>query len=217
MAQRISLKEIERRAWTSFYQDGLWDIFLGLLLLAMAISALLSDTGMSEAASMLIYFGLVLLALLVLWAGKRLITVPRMGRVKFGPKRKRKLNKVRVILALSVLVGMALFLAAQSVAGNLSKWMTFEFIFPAGWMVNCLVVFSLMAYFLDFSRLYVVGVMYAIPVPLEIMQRQFTSIDLTFFTFGVPAAVILLMGAAVFVRFLRKYPLSAEVSLDRNS
>jgi hypothetical protein len=59
--------------------------------------------------------------------------------------------------------------------------------------------------------------MYAIPVPLEIMQRQFTSIDLTFFTFGVPAAVILLMGAVVFIRFLRDYPLPTEGALDGNS
>jgi len=217
MAQGINLKEVERKAWRSFYQDGLLDIFLGLLLLAMAIGALLSDIGMSEAGSMLIYLGLILLAMPVLWAGKRFITAPRMGRVKFGPKRRRRLNKVSVILAISVLVGVVFFVAAQAVTGNLSKWMTLEFIFPAGWVVNCIVVFSLMAYFLDFSRLYVIGVMYAIPVPLDIMQREFTSIDLTFCAFGVPAAVILLMGAVVFIRFLRDYPLPTEGTLDGNS
>ena len=216
MSQNFNLKELERKAFRSTFQDGLWDIFLGLLLLAMAIGALLSDIGMSEAGSMLIYLGLILLALLVLWAGKRFVTVPRMGRVKFGPKRRRKLSKVSVILAISVLVGMVFFAAAQAVTGNLSRWMTLEFIFPAGWVVNCLIVFSLMACFLDFSRLYVIGVMYAIAVPLDIMQREFASIDLTFAAFGVPAAVILLMGAVVFIRFLRKYPLPAEGSLDGN-
>ena len=209
MSQGMDLKELERKAWRSFYQDGLWDIFLGLLLLAMAIGALLSDIGMSEAGSMLIYLGLVLLALLVLWAGKRRITVPRMGRVKFGPKRKRRLNKVRVILAISVLVGVVFFVAALAAKGNLLEWMSVEFIFLAGWVVNCLVVFSLMAYFLDFSRLYLIGVLYALAVPLDVVQRELSSIDLTFVAFGVPAAVILLMGAVVFVRFLRKYPLSA--------
>lgn len=214
MSQRIDLKEIERKAWRSFYQDGLWDIFLGLLLLAMAISALLSDIGASEPVQYGIMIALEALAILVLFVGKRLITVPRMGRVKFGPKRRRRLSKVSVILAISVLAGVVLFVAAQAVRGNLLEWMTLEFIFPAGWMVNCLVVFGLMAYFLDFSRLYVIGVMYAIAVPLDILQREFTSIDLTFAAFGVPAAVILLMGAVVFARFLRDYPLPTEGALD---
>jgi len=49
MSQTINLKELERKAWRSVFQDGLWDIFLGLLLLAMAIGALLSDIGVPEA------------------------------------------------------------------------------------------------------------------------------------------------------------------------
>ena len=208
MAQRIDLKELERKAWRSFYQDGLWDIFWGLLLLAMTISALLSDIGASEPVQYGIMIALEALAILVLFVGKRCITVPRIGRVRFGPKRKRRLSKVRVVLAISVLVGAALFVAGLVLTGKLSRSMTLEFIFPAGWVVNMIVVFGLLAYFLEFSRLYVIGAMYAIARPLDIVQREFTSIDLTFVAFGFPAAVILLMGAVVFVRFLRKYPLS---------
>lgn len=216
MSQNINLKEIERKAWSAFYQDGLWDIFLGLLLLAMAISALLSDIGASQPLQYGTLIALEALAILVLLVAKRLITVPRMGRVKFGPKRRRKLSKVSVILAISALLGVAFFLAAQAITGNLSKWMTLEFIFPAGWVVNCIVIFSLMAYFLDFSRLYVIGLMYAIAVPLDIVQREFTSIDLTFAAFGAPAAIILLMGAVVFIRFLRDYPLLTEAASVSN-
>lgn len=210
MSQGIDLKEIERKAWRYFYQDGLWDIFFGLLLLALAISALLSDIGTSEPLQYGVLIALEVLAILVLFGGKRLITVPRMGRVKFGPKRRRRLSKVSAILAISVLVGLVFFLAAPAITGSPSKGMTLEFIFPAGWVVNCLVVFGLMAYFMDFSRLYLIGVMYAIAVPLDLVQREFATTDLTFAAFGVPAAVILLMGAVVFVRFLRDYPLPAD-------
>jgi len=209
MSQNVNLKELERKAWRSFYQDGLWDIFWGLMLLAMAISALLSDIGASEPVQLGIMIALEALGILVLFVGKRRITVPRIGRVRFGPKRKRRLSKVRVVLAVSVLVGAALFVAGPVLTGKLSRSMTFEFILPAGWVVNCLVVFSLMAYFLDFSRLYLIGVLYALAVPLDVVQRELSSIDLTFVAFGFPAAVILLMGAVVFVRFLRKCPLSA--------
>jgi hypothetical protein len=77
-------------------------------------------------------------------------------------------------------------------------------------MVNAMVVFSLGAYFLDFSRLYLIGVMYALPVPLDIVFRKFSDIDLSFIAFGVPAMVILIVGLVVFTRFLRDYPLLPE-------
>ena len=31
----LNLKELERKAYRSFYQDGIWDIFFGLMMLAM--------------------------------------------------------------------------------------------------------------------------------------------------------------------------------------
>jgi hypothetical protein len=210
MSTRINLKELELKAWKSVFQDGLWDIFLGLLLLAMAVWALLSDVGFSESLGMAIFIGLEVLAMLVLWAGKKIITVPRMGRVKFGPKRKAKLTWIRVVLLLSVLVGAGVFVAGLAMRGNLSERLNAAFFFPAAWMVNAMVVFSLGAYFLDFNRLYLIGVMYALPVPLDILFHKFVNMDLSFIAFGVPAMVILIVGSVMLVRFLRDYPLLAE-------
>jgi len=210
MSQTINLKELERKAWTSYFQDGLWDIYLGLLLLAMAVWALLSDVGFSESWGMTILIGLEVLAVLVLWAGKKFITVPRMGRVRFGPKRKAKLSWVRVILFISVLVGAGVFLAASAMRGNRPGWLNAAFFAPAVWVGNAIVVFSLGAHFLDFSRLYLIGVMYALAVPLDIVFRKVADIDLSFIAFGAPAMVILIIGLVVFARFLREYPLPTE-------
>jgi hypothetical protein len=210
MSQNISLKELERKAWTSYFQDGLWDIYLGLLLLAMAVSALLSDVGFSESLGMAILIGLEVVAVLVLWVGKKIITVPRMGRVKFGPKRKAKLSWVMVVLFISVLVGAGVFLVVSAMRGNRPGGLNVAFFAPAVWVVNAIAVFSLGAYFLDFSRLYLIGVMYALAVPLDIVFRQLTDIDLSFIAFGVPAMAILITGLVMFVRFLRDYPLLPE-------
>ena len=210
MSQNISLKELERKAWTSHFQDGLWDIYLGLLLLAMAVWALLSDVGFSESLGMTILIGLEVLAMLVLWVGKKLITVPRMGRVKFGPKRKTKLNWIRIVLFISVLVGAGVFVAGLAVRTDRPEWLNTALIFPAAWVVNMIIVFSLGGYFLDFNRLYLIGLMYALPVPLDILFRKFADIDLSFIAFGVPAMVILIIGLVVFTRFLRDYPLLPE-------
>jgi hypothetical protein len=210
MSTNVNLEKLERKAWTSYFQDGLWDIYLGLLLLAMAIWALFSDVGFSESLGMAILIGLEVLAMLVLWAGKKIITVPRMGRVKFGPKRKIKLSWIMVILFISVLGGAGVFVAALAMRGNRLEWLNAAFFLPAAWVVNAMVVFSLGAYFLDFSRLYLIGVLYALPVPLDMMFHEFADIDLSFIAFGVPAMVILIVGLVMFVRFLREYPPPTE-------
>jgi hypothetical protein len=153
----------------------------------------------------------MVLVMLVLWAGKRFITIPRMGRVKFGPKGKARKKKARIILAISVLVGLVLFVFTWlAFKGDWDEGLPLHIIIPAVWAVNMLVVFSLGAYFLDFDRLYLIGVLYALPVPVDFLLRELAGIRLGFIVFAVPAAAILIMGVTVLVRFLRDYPIPAE-------
>ncbi len=214
MAQEIDLKELERKAFKSTFQDGLWDILLGLLLLAMAVGALLSDLGMAQLSTMIILIGIAVLALAVIWAGKKFITVPRIGRVKFGPEGKSRQKKTRWLLSLPVLFGVAFFIFTPLVVRiTQSEWLNPGLFLGGIYMTNMLIVFSLGAYFLNFTRLYLIGVMYAIPVPLDITFHELADIDITAVAFGAPAAVVLVIGTVLFVRFLREYPLPAtEVS-----
>lgn len=211
MSRDINLKELERKAWRSVFQDGLWDIYLGLLLMALAIYALLSKTKLPEAQQMVIYIGLMALSMLVLWAGKRFITLPRMGRVKFGPRGKSRRRKAAVLLAISVLVGaLVSIVTSLALKGNLSDGLPLHLVVPAAWALNMLVLFSLGAYFLDYDRLYLIGVLYALAVPLLIWLDEFAGIKLGFIALAVPAGIILIVGLVVLVRFLRDYPLPAE-------
>jgi hypothetical protein len=211
MSQDFDLKGLERKAWRSVFQDGLWDIYLGMLLMAMAILMLLVKTNLSKVKLYGIYLGLMILAMLVLWVGKRLITIPRMGRVKFGAKGKARKKKARIILAISVLVGLVLFVFTWlAFKGDWDEGLPLQVIIPGVWAVNMLVVFSLGAYFLDFERLYLIGVMYALPVPVDFLLKELAGVNLGFIAFAVPAGVILIIGVAVFVRFLRDYPIPAE-------
>jgi hypothetical protein len=211
MPRDINLKELERRAWRSVFQDGLWDIYLGLLLMAMAILTLLAKTDLSQVQIYTIYLGLMVLAMLVLWAGKRVITIPRLGRVKFGPKGRARKKKARIILAISVLVGLVLFVFTWlAFKGDWDEGLPLQYIIPAVWAVNMLTVFSMGAYFLDFDRLYLIGVLYALPVPVDFLLRELTGVRLGFVVFAVPAAVILIIGVTTFVRFLREYPKPVE-------
>ncbi len=85
---RISLKELEKKAFTSYHQDGLLDIFLGIGIIVFGL-------GM---ATDQFYFGSIMPAILFpLWAAaKKAITIPRIGLVNFSPERKIRI-KIEVL------------------------------------------------------------------------------------------------------------------------
>jgi len=206
MSEKLNLKELERKAWRSFFDDGLWDVYLGLLLGLMGISSLLDRSGLSEGWAMGIYIGLLVLVMLAFWAAKRFVTVPRIGLVKFGRERKVRRIKTALVLFVSVVVGLVVMLVTSAVKRGAAPDVPWGVLMPAIWALNMLVVFGLMGYFLDFQRLYFIGLLYAITIPLnEILFTQ-TGIKFgpyLFLTFG---AIIVVVGIVYLLRFLRNYP-----------
>jgi hypothetical protein len=215
----FNLKEIEKKAYRSTFQDGIWDIFLGLLLLNLAFGALLANSGVSEGLTMTILTALAVLNLLAFMTGKKRITVPRMGFVKFGPKRKRKLWKSRLILLGSVLAGLIVFLAALLIRSYSTERPYIVFLLPAAWVANAIIVFSLLAYYLyylDCTRLYAYGLLFALPIPCDIVLKKLLGVNLITITFAVSAAVMLLVGTILLYRFLRDYPLPPQEVINGN-
>jgi hypothetical protein len=211
-ATNLDLKGIERRAWMSTFQDGLWDLFLGGILLAMG-----SDTPISRAIeargwgsanwSIAITLALELTVFGAFWAAKRFITVPRMGLVRFGPKAKVRRIRVAIVLGASALVGLAVFAALSLARSDSPQRSLMGIVGPVAYALNMLLVFGLWGYFWNFERLYVIGLMYALPVPLRIALDALLGIRIGYAAFAVPGAIILAMGTVVFIRFLRDYPL----------
>jgi hypothetical protein len=212
VSQDIDLKAIERNAWRSVFQDGLWDIYLGLLLLGMGSGDLVEGLGLPDAARIAVSAGLTVPAMLLLWGGKRFITTPRVGRFKLGGQAKARRMKARLLTTASVLFGLVLFLFTSYVVkvGNPFKTLDLKVFFPAVYVLNMLGVFWLGAVFLDYSRLYLIGLMFALPVPLDFFLRETMGIRLGGWAFAGPAAVVLAVGLVHFVRFLREYPLPVE-------
>ena len=91
MDSQLNLKELERKAFRSTYQDGLWDLTLGLIVIGMAFYTFRPDEGYGP-LNIVWFVVSFTLANLVLWAGKWFVTVPRMGQVTFGPLRKKKIE-----------------------------------------------------------------------------------------------------------------------------
>ena len=205
MKQSIDLRALEKKAWRSVFQDGLWDIFLGLLLMAFGLSAWLDRLDLSESMRMGIYIGAEIIAMVVLFAGKRFITVPRMGMVKFGAERQKRRNIVRLLLFISVLVGLAMWFLSSSLMKADGSILSGRWFFPLVWMLNMLMVFGLGAYFLEYERLYIIGFLYALAIPLDAVIKSVAKIDLDIYIFLTCGLIILVMGITFLIRFLRDY------------
>jgi hypothetical protein len=215
----FNLTEIEKKAYRSTFQDGLWDIFLGSLLLILSFSALLSNIGATEKLHIGILVVLQIILVLAFIIGKKRITIPRLGFVKFGPARKRRIAKSRIVLLVSVLAGFAVFLIASLIIQgdqvDRPKLLLFA---PLAWVANSIIVFSLLAYYLNFARLYIYGLLFALPVPLDVLIRQLTGLNLSPIAFAVPGLMMLIVGTVLLVRFLRDYPTGIkEISNDNTN
>jgi len=214
MSPDINLKEIERKAFRSTFQDGLWDMYLGFLLLTMGMGPVLPSLDTSVMWTLGILLAFSVLVWLAFWVGKKFITTPRMGLVKFGPQRKAKLKKTRAVLFLSVLLGVIMFVLRAM--WNI-EWAVRIPIPAYVWAVQAIVVFGLGAYFLDVSRFYAYGMLYAMPLPVGIVLLQNTGLPgLMFLPFGVSGGIMVIIGVVLFIRFLRDYPIPAEAVSDGN-
>jgi len=187
------LQQLERKAWTSYHQDGLVDLFLGLLLIA----GFFGEVGsLGRVAGPI----LQLSCAFFLIAAKKWITVPRMGIVKFGPERRAKRRKTAFVASVAVLITMGLL--ALTMAGRVG-WIrdnhtAFSVLLGAGiWLV-----FIVMAYMQDFNRLYAIGALFAVAVA----ARELLDNSILLLIAGVVASA---SGTVLLVQFLRKYPLPA--------
>jgi len=181
------LKQIEKKSWTVYFQDGLWDIYIGMLMLAIGINTFVDSEW---------YSCLMIAPIFLIILGKRFITTPRLGRVRFGSERQKKRIAVFIVIALAVICGI--ILAGFSATGDPLPKAAVATVFG----MSAILVFGSMAYFLDCGRFYIYGAMMATALILDILIDGHL-VSISFLVFG---AVAFIFGLALLIRFLRKYP-----------
>jgi hypothetical protein len=206
MSQPISLKNAERKAFRTTYNDGLWDVFLGCIFLIWAIAPYLS-TSLGDFWSAVVFLPFWGLVFLIIRLIRKYMVAPRVGVVKFGAARKAKLKKLSVVMLIANVVALILgFIAAMNSGGVPGQMIAiiFGLILLAG--------FSTAAYFLDFSRLYIYGLLVgSSPLVGEWLWTHGYATHHGFpITFGTAAGIMILVGLAMFVRLLRENPVPLE-------
>ena len=210
MSQPKSLQEAERKVFRTAYQDGLWDVFLGCFVLMFALAPLLSASLGDFWSSMVFlpFWGLVALAI---WLIRKHVVAPRVGVVKFGPARKRKLRSIGLVMLVVNVVALVLGIvfALRSPVPGQAVPIAFGLIFLLG--------LSIAAYVLDFRRLYLYGLLTGLsPLVGEWLYTQHGVAHHGFpLTFGLSAAIMILTGLVIFVRLLRDNPLPDQQNSAR--
>lgn len=208
--EQLSFKTLEKKAFRSFFKDGIYDVFLGLILLSLGLPMILNEFELIDYESitmpLLIPLILNIGALVFSIFGKKYITAPRLGIVRFGETRKRKMKHVKVLLAISVLIGViTFFLSLFKVLpiGGKTGIPIAGVIFG----VQCILVFSLAAYFMDFTRLYPYAFLFAVSLPLTFWLKKNAIITYpSLWVFSFTAGPMLVVGCVLFFRFLHQYP-----------
>jgi hypothetical protein len=213
MERKINLKELEKKAFRSTFQDGIWDIFLGVLLFNLGFGPGGLKLGLSIPVTAGIGICVAALAMTGFILAKKYITTPRLGQVNFSPARKRRVGKVTILLVLSVVAGALLF-----VFGGIIKILpgTLGAVpFPAvAFGVNCLVLFSLASFFLNINRFYAYGILYAFSLPAGfVLEKNAAFAGALFLPFVLSAAIMAGWGIILFVRFLKNHPLPEKGAL----
>lgn len=206
MEQKMDLKRLERKAWTSFYDDGLGDIFLGCIILMFALAPILGRMGLGDfwsSAVFLPFFALVFIAIGLL---RKHVVIPRIGLVSFGRARKRRLLKFNVLMLAVLSAGFVLGLL--SLRGGVGQ----AWVRNLRFIAIVLMGFGLAGYFLGFIRLYLYGILIALAIPVGEWLWINMGVPHHGFpvTFGVTAGVIIVTGIVLFLRMLGKNPESKE-------
>ena len=212
MTTQLDLKQIEKKAFRSTYQDGMWDIYYGLIVMCMAFFLYHPQTGFTPWNIVQSTLSFVV-AYILFWAGKRYITLPRMGQVVFGEVRKKR-NRILAII-LGVFIALQVILVIFTATG----WFSREFIvwlqrLLGGRSSGLLLVASIsslivgismltIVHFTDFPRGYYVALLMALAVFLMVFINQ------PIWPLLIGLAIIL-PGVYLLIRFLRRYPLHPD-------
>lgn len=209
MLSTIDLKQIERKAYRSIYQDGLWDIYLGMIVVLMSIFLYRPQSGFSP-VNIIVMVILISIANGLFWIGKKYITLPRMGQVRFGPVRQQRRKTMAIILGIIVLI-QVLFVGLTAIGRYYPQVGERLFGSTDAGLIVVAAIASLfvglpmlfIAFMIDFPRGYYIVVMMALAVFLMILTNQ----PLYPAVLGI---LIIIPGVFLLINFLKKYPLHQQ-------
>jgi hypothetical protein len=206
MLQNVDLREVESNVFRSTFQDGLMELYLGLLFLSFGSGWVLKALNLSDNWALIVNVMSMMVLMMGLVALREYVVIPRRGRVRFSSRRRQRQQRVALILMIIWYAAFGILYAVGTAHLPLRRWGVLA-IFGA----IILLPFWLPAYFLQIPRLYGYGVLVAAALLFghELGSRLTGLVAL--------GGVMMTVGIVLFVRFLRDHPLppAAEVANEQ--
>ncbi len=203
MTKQNTLKEVERKAYMSYHQDGLLDMVIGVYALSFGLG-IVADRILEFGFATIMPAILIAIVLPIWIQAKRKITMPRIGFVKFGARGSNKLFALFLGLAVAGL-GVFMLFSVFLATGQIGRPWWIEALFQYGmiWIgLGAAVIGSLFAYTMGLKRLHGYGwLTFAL-----FASGYFLSIPFEYLLLAI-GSIIIASGAALLVQFMRKYPL----------
>ena len=150
----FNLRELEKKAYLSYHQDGLLETGIGLYIFIFAIGMHYDIVGYLTDILPILGFG-------VLAAAKKIITIPRIGVVKFGPERKLRMKKEHLFFAvffsITVFFGVFMFLAFNRMTPGVEAILKKFIMAPMGFLLGLGLAF--VGFWRQLSRFYGYGIL----------------------------------------------------------
>lgn len=196
-----NLKEIEKRTYTSYHQDGLLDIFIGTYILLFGIGILLLTT--TDFTTWFIFPAIFPALMIPVWkSAKKKITTPRIGYVKIGNKGSNKMMALFIGLTAA---GLGMFMLL-SFGSNLDWAMAIKDQIISNSMIiigtAALAISSIFAYSTGLKRLYAYGLITFV----LFITGYFVSIPFAYFLLTI-GTIITISGFILLWQFIKNHPL----------
>ena len=202
MTKQNTLRDIEKKTYMSYHQDGLIDIIIGLYALTFGLGIIIDRLFELNFAT--IIPGMLIAIVLPIWlAAKRKITLPRIGYVNIGAKGSNKL--FALLLGLSVAgLGVFFLFTMLTLESGRPEWIeTILFQYGTIWIgLGAAVIGSLFAYTMGLKRLHAYGLL----TLALFASGYFLSFPFQYLLI-LTGGVIMACGLALLVQFIQKYPL----------
>jgi hypothetical protein len=217
MSKQIDRSQAERRALSLSMVDGIWDMLMGLFFFVQAlIDPIEESLGTTRLVAYIPLIVLLPLGFLAFRWLKQRFTIPRIGLVKTSFRTNQQERRILIIVMVMVAFTGVVFIGAVMGLFEQFGW-TGGWLFA--WGIDLLfglltfAIFSVMAYSLMAPRYYLYGALLGAAMTLTgMINDQGEWIDsLPMMLAGL---VMIFVGALVFGRFIRQYPLPAEEDVN---
>ena len=205
MEQKINLRQLEKNTAAVFFQTGLLEIAIGLILIVTSLAMIFDDISYYIDIFLIVPIIFIILTM-------RYITVPRMGIVKLARKRIRR--------NLWFVVSVTVFLVIMIILTIIGNGHTNPRLLNGRWIISGIIffIFIAIAYFLNFKRMYLYAFLFlgGFNLSEEIRENPGIISDGAY-VYLILSFILITIGCIYLIRFLKKYPLPEKINDDNKS